>query len=68
MCLQLSLYVCYNRLIKERRNTMQLITYKGIMIMFKDYQKMLVKNIIKQYQDNIQELKQALQSHNIEAY
>jgi hypothetical protein len=47
---------------------MQLITYKGIMIMFKDYQKMLVKNIIKQYQDNIQELKQALQSHNIEAY
>jgi len=47
---------------------MQLITYKGIMIMFKDYQKMLVKNILKQYQDNIQELKKALASHNIEAY
>jgi hypothetical protein len=62
------MYVIIDLYKKERRNTMQLITYKGIMIMFKDYQKMLVKNIIKQYQDNIQELKQALQSHNIEAY
>lgn len=43
-------------------------TYKHLMILYKPNQRALLKNIIKQYSNDLQALKQALNDNSIEAY
>jgi hypothetical protein len=43
-------------------------TYNNLIIMYQSYQKQTLKNIIKQYSNDLQALKKALNNNNIECY
>jgi hypothetical protein len=42
--------------------------YNNLIIMYQAYQKPLLNNLIKQYSNDLQALKQALKDNSIEAY